>query len=658
MGKESQNLSKYESAKAFLESLKNKNGVSVETLESLGKIIENKMVLSTEQKSSLGDFFEKTDDATAKTEGWKNLYQVYLENQISDKRRQVDEWAKEKKALEDRMKTLKANANLSELDTDLRIAEREEAVVMSEVESAKQAYEEKTKEHLEKGWKLHKGINYTTAYLKQLIYEGEKKLYVIPSVINMLDSNADLFDAQTDEVLNIRKGLREYNMASGSIKSDRKNRETIITNGIKNGKTIPELKEHAQNIEHQFKCEQALNKFMDTLRLVSDDERGPFPSDKTLELFHKAGKEAFKSIGEDTIKRLGGGQVPAWEKLSINQFESLLQGYIEKAGEQISASREEAQKHEKYEEVFKTRELKEVEEKIERYEQLKKEYPDYTVEEIKEAVKYANQARNQYLQDNMESFKEAGISNKIRIVSDTNAVTASESELYKTQYIVDMLEREFEETETKLFSQKSEYEIRELESKYTRLRSEAQKDERVILANQLRTQKAELGNIKQETLSLKEKIKPEVVSESIKEKAEMLLEQKAFRKGSHSDSKEYKAMIAALTIVKDWGNPDSPIADQKNSQKVPKTFGEALELLQSTSEKYLKAKAAQIRLSPSALRQSRLSFAESIKAFAADSIRTCDNLAPKVNNQELVAGKSEISKQNNEPKMEGQKSLV
>ena len=103
------------------------------------------------------------------------------------------------------------------------------------------------------------------------------------------------------------------------------------------------------------------------------------------------------------------------------------------------------------------------------------------------------------------------------------------------------------------------------------------------------------------------------LTDKISESAANLYGKRALRQGSHTNSREYDRMIAALDNVQKWTKGEGT-----GSQK------EALSALEKEAAAYLVAKSKQFRFSPSVMRMQRLEYANAIVAFAQQSLEEMD----------------------------------
>lgn len=99
------------------------------------------------------------------------------------------------------------------------------------------------------------------------------------------------------------------------------------------------------------------------------------------------------------------------------------------------------------------------------------------------------------------------------------------------------------------------------------------------------------------------------LTDSIKNGAKALSEQRGMRKGNHKDTSEFENMIKAVNQVANW-TPDSGISRK-----------EALANMEKQASAYLKAKNAQwFHFVPTPLRRHRMEYAKAIMQYAKDNI--------------------------------------
>lgn len=88
--------------------LTSKEELSEERLEEKWAEIKanTKIVVTADERKQMKNFFQNVDDSLAKTEEFKNLYKIYLENMVTEKGRDVKNWQKESDQLVTRMKAV------------------------------------------------------------------------------------------------------------------------------------------------------------------------------------------------------------------------------------------------------------------------------------------------------------------------------------------------------------------------------------------------------------------------------------------------------------------------------------------------------------------------------------------------------------------------
>lgn len=674
--------------KKNLENFITKNkGLSEKELEKkwAERATGNSQSMSPEERKQMRDFFSGMDSKIAKTEAYKNLYELYLKNNVAGKNPSVERWEKKKTELDKKLtKIIKENPSIDvhKIDTYVSASKNqveklktnlEKLPEQKEIDKINKKYSGSSRTN--KRYKLDVSSRFSndTEKIREEINDKLGLLYTVQGALEdcvkylneyerdikrdeahttLYDKNQKERDKKKAEL--DRKEMAALNEAYTKIDNawaannklyEKAYHISDLQSELEHRLGIGFLDEHANDLEYR---EQPIGMFW-------AGSQNPTPPSWSV---HK--NDVYRSVRE-IVNSTEFKEAFGYKHLKEDDIAFLTIGEIEQRMIEVDKKQWDAVKEsidnlpDRYaldeEKILDTKDIRETRAKFEELDNwLDENYSKRTsIDDIQEMKKSRNYILEQSRADIEELFK---YTNFLRNPVDEIFEVKKYEKILSGDQIMEKLSK-FEARLEEQLSIVDEIEkdvnrINELKEQLKDL-SEGKKleEERKNLKG-LESIKKQIDELKREKEKMSDIVNEQSLEDKIKEEAAALLEEMDMNKGNHKNSKEYNAMIAALKIVEGWGTDKVNENLTKIPEKErPQNFRQALDYVKKKSEKYIEAKDRQVRLSPSELRRTRYAYSRAIVGFAERRSQEMDILSPQ-KSQAVEKARTEIREKTNE----------